>query len=235
MKTKTTTIKLALLAGVLAAATGAAAQGTYIPRAHHSEFYLLLQYWTADNANIPNVTLPTGIGPGAPVATSDINYKLKDTFFYGFGFAYNFTDYVAVRFEESFGWPDYDMTWNNARLSGQSFVNTGKLNVDINLMKGPITPFVSAGIGYFYIDTGVPSGPPEYFVWWDYWWGPVGVVTQPTFTETYFTYNAAVGVRWDLDPHQVVRLMVAGNWLDNSGKAGTIQTIETTISYSWKW
>jgi hypothetical protein len=60
-------------------------------------------------------------------------------------------------------------------------------------------------------------------------------VTQPTFDAWCFTYNANIGLRWDLSDTSVVRLAVAGNWVDMDSAAGSTQTIETSLTYSWKW
>ncbi len=234
MKLKNIRSLFALAAG-LTSLVGAFAQSPEADRHGRAEFYLLGQYWTTDDVTVPNVTLPPFPIPGLPPATADMNFKMEGTFMYGLGFAYNFTDKVDTRLEFAFGRPNYELKWNNLTAHGESFVSTGKWNFDYNLLKRPLTPFVGAGIGYFYIDTGIPSGPPEYWIWWDYWWGPVVTVDQPTYSNWYFTYNAVAGLRWDINDYSVVRLSVTANWLDMGGHIGTQQTIETTLGYSWKW
>jgi opacity protein-like surface antigen len=230
MKSKNTKLLIATLASLVCFAR-ASAQPHEIYRAGSSEFYLLGQNWSADDKTVPNVTI--GTGPFA--ATGDLKFKFDSEFMYGFGLAYDFTDRVSSRLEFTFGQPRYEMEFNGSKLSGKSWLTTGKWNVDYNLLKRPLTPFVSAGIGYLYIDTGIPSGPPEYFVWWDYYWGPIVTVSQPTVSEWCFTYNVAAGLRWDLSDTGVVRLSVASNWVDMNNVSSTEQTIETTLSYSWKW
>jgi len=212
--------------------TGALAQNP-ISLAHHSEFYLLTQYWSADSVTVPNVTLPTLPGQPLPTATADIKYKLEDEFFFGLGGAYHWTDRLAVRGEFTFGQPDYEMTWNNSRLTGTASINTGRVNLDYHIPVGAWTPFVTAGIGYLYIDTGVPSGPPEYYLWWDYYWGYTLVGTIPTYSETYFTYNAAAGVRYEINDQSAFRFSYGGNWMDTN--AGTLTTWEATLSFNWKF
>jgi len=229
-------IRKTLLAGVAGfTAACAFAQDAVADRAGRWEFYLLGQYWTAEDSTVEDVTLPKiPLGILQP-ATADVNFSMDDTFMYGFGFAYNFSDRLNTRFEFAFGEPDFDLSWNGRHARGQSFVHTGKASLEYNLLKRPLTPFIGAGLGYFYIDTGIPSGPPEYWVWWDYWWGPVVTVSQPTVTEWYLTYNASIGLRWDINDRSVLRGAVTGNWVDVDHAGGTTQTIEFTLGYSWKW
>src|SRR6478609_7092162 len=239
MKLRTLTTSLAVLAGLavapdIVAQSGADSMAITSPvanRAHHWEFYVIAQYWTAEDGTVKDVTLPTlppTVTPGAPTATSDLNFKFDDSFMWGLGFAYNYSNKLATRFEFTFGEPDYEMGWNGGKLTGEAFIHTGKVNIEYNFFDRPLTPFVGAGIGYLYIDTGIPSGPPEFWYWWDYYWGPVVVATQPTFDAWCFTYNATIGLRWDLSDTSVVRLAVAGNWVDMDSASGTAQTIETS-------
>jgi opacity protein-like surface antigen len=236
MKTKNTKILIALCAGLTCLGRALAQDHHEVDRAHRWEFFLLGQYWTAEDNTVPNVTLPQDHSISViPPATADVNFKFEGEFMYGFGFAYNFSDKLATRFEFTFGQPKYELEWNGSKVTGRAWVTTGKWNLEYNLLKRPLTPFISAGIGYSYIDTGIPSGPPEYWVWWDYFWGPIVTVSQPTVTEWSFNYNAAAGLRWDISDVSVVRLAVTSNWIDMDSAAGTEQTIETTLSYSWKW
>jgi opacity protein-like surface antigen len=226
----------ALVLCALGAATSALAQSA--DRAGKWEFSLLAQYWTANDITLEDVTLPNPPIGNIPTATSDLNYSLDDEFFWGLGLTYNLSDRFAVRGEFTFGHPEYEMTWNNSRITGQAYVHTGKLNLDVNLLTGPgpITPFLSAGAGYTYLDTGVPSGPPEFYYWWDYWWNvPVVAVSVPTFSETTFSYNVTAGVRWDINSSSALKLTVTQNWIDQSNRGGTLETLETTLSYAWKW
>jgi opacity protein-like surface antigen len=228
----------ALVLCALGATTAALGQSGSADRAGRWEFSLLAQYWTANDITLQDVTLPNPPIGNIPTATSDLNYALDDEFFWGLGLAYNISDRFAVRSEFTFGNPSYEMTWNNSRITGKAYVHTGKVNLDVNLTTGdgPFTPFISAGVGYHYLDTGVPSGPPEFYYWWDYWWNvPVVAVSVPTFSETTFAYNATAGVRWDISPTAVVKLTVTQNWVDQSNRGGTLETLDTTLSFAWKW
>ena len=204
------------------------------PRSQRGEFYLFGQYFHADPGTIHNVTLPTTPPPGPPVyATSDLKFDFEDDALWGFGLAYNINSHFAVRGEFSFGYPDYEASWNGRVIRGESWVQEGRFNLDYHLLEGPFTPYVSGGLGYFYVDTGIPSGPPEYNVWWDYWWGYVTTVYQPTYTETYFTLNAAAGLRWDISDEFFIKAEGAAEWIEMSGD--WVQSIRATMAVGWKF
>jgi opacity protein-like surface antigen len=173
-------------------------------RAQRSEFYILGQYFTAEPGVMQNVTLPTL--PLGSFATSDLEFDFGSEDLWGFGLAYHLNSHFAVRAEFTAGYPDYRASWNGEVLHGESFVQEGRFNLDFHLLEGPLTPYVSGGLGYFYVDTGIPSGPPEYYYWWDYYWGSVVSVYQPTHTDTFFTLNAAVGLRWDVSDEFFIKI-----------------------------
>lgn len=202
-------------------------------RAQRGEFYLLGQYFSADEGVIRGVTLPTAPGPFPPYATSDLKFDFKDDALWGFGLAYNINSHFAVRAEFTAGYPDYEASWDVYALRGEAFVQEGRFNLDFHLLEGPFTPYVSGGLGYFYMDTGIPTGPPGYDVWWDYWWGNVVTVYQPTYTDTFFTLNAAVGLRWDIGEQFFIKAEGSAEWIQMSGD--WIQSVRATLATGWKF
>ncbi len=67
------------------------------------------------------------------------------------------------------------------------------------LLGGNFTPFISAGIGYTYIDTNIQTGPSSGSCWWDPWYGYVCTSYANTKTESDWSYNAGIGVRFDVN------------------------------------
>ena len=133
--------------------------------------------------------------------------SLDDAWGLGLGFAYNFTD----RFQLGGLW-----TWNSryytATTSGAGFGGIGRnytnwmstsalsLNGTFYLLDGNFSPFVTGGIGFTYIDTNVPTGySGGSTCWWDPWWGYVCNSYTPTYSESDWTYNAGLGVRFDMN------------------------------------
>ncbi len=168
----------------------------------------------------------------------DIKGKMADTGLGGFGIAYHFNDYLSLRGDFMFG---------GATLSGDvplegggrthieqdAFLQTGRLNLDYNIINRRFTPFVTAGIGYQYTETELNGLPPVNTCWWDPWWGWVCTSSTPTAWETDFTWNAGAGVRWNVTDNFFVKAMAGANWLEYSGGDGISTQIEGIFSIGW--
>jgi hypothetical protein len=103
--------------------------------------------------------------------------------------------------------------------SGVLDTATVALNLSYYFLDGPLTPFVLGGIGWTFVDSNIPSGPPEGVCWWDPWYGNVCTYYQNTYTKDYFSYNVGIGGRWDVFPGFFLRGSVGWQWVD-LGKAG---------------
>ncbi len=232
---------LLLLLGSAAATPGPAQYNPFLlesradnTRAQRGEFYLLGQYFTAEPGVMQSVTLPTAPGPNPPYATSDLKFDFDSDDLWGFGLAYHINSHFSVRAEFTAGYPDYQASWNGEVLNGESFVQEGRFNLDFHLLEGPLTPYVSGGLGYFYVDTGIPTGPPGYYYWWDYWWGSVVSVYQPTYTDTFFTLNAAVGLRWDVSDEFFIKIEGTAEWIEMSSDIW-VQSMRASLAAGWKF
>ena len=118
-------------------------------RAGRMEFYMIGQYWGADDSVIPDVTLDIGIPPNQVTETGDLRMSFDDAFVWGFGMGYNLNSHFTVRGEFTFGNPEYSIDFNNSSGRAEAFTQAGKFNLDYNLIRGPVTPFITAGVGYF--------------------------------------------------------------------------------------
>jgi opacity protein-like surface antigen len=97
--------------------------------------------------------------------------------------------------------PPQTLDYSATRYSNQ-------LNVTYHFLRGPLTPFVEAGIGYSKLDSNVPSAPPVTGCWWDPWWGYICNTTWSTYDTSEFTWNVGLGLRWDVNG----ALFVRGAW-----------------------
>jgi hypothetical protein len=113
----------------------------------------------------------------------DLNYQ--DGYDIDFeGGSYNFSNRLQVQMLLDWLNADYDATIRSGDIppdpsfsvSGEYESFTPRVNVLYNFMDGDITPYVSAGIGWSFIDTNVPQGPPQTGCWWDPWWGYICTV-----------------------------------------------------------
>ena len=125
------------------------------------------------------------------------------------GMALTFGYRMSERLELNFG-----LDWNNDRLQrisrrrttsrsqrrhveGELESFTPRVGVNFNFMEGPFTPYVNATIGYAFIDTNIPDGPPQTGCWWDPWYGQICGTWQETRSAEEFVYGVGLGVRWD--------------------------------------
>jgi len=149
---------------------------------------------------------------------------------FGLGFGYNFTNKFALHLDGSWASEDYKATiattdsggnpTGTASVNGTLDTYTTALNLSYYFLDGPLTPFLMGGIGWTWVDSNIPSGPPQGVCWWDPWYGYICTSYQNTYTKDYFSYNLGLGVRWDVSPGFFVRGIVDWQWLD-LGKVGT--------------
>jgi opacity protein-like surface antigen len=162
---------------------------------------------------------------------------------FGFGLAYNFNDHLSMGGDLQWGQADYKATVAPAAgnpgtalaLSGELYTSTLRLNGTWNLLATAFTPFVTGGIGATYVDTNIPDGPPSNVCWWDPWWGYYCGTVVPTKTETYFTYSAGAGLRWDLPQSFFLRALAARQWLDVGGDIGTPDVTQYRIDLGFRF
>ena len=169
------------------------------------------------------------------IASTDIDagggskLELDQGLGFGLGVGYNFTDKFALHLDGSWTSTDYKAQiatsiggtpTGTTTVSGTLDATTVALNVSYYFLDGPLTPFLMGGIGWTWVDSNIPSGPPEGVCWWDPWYGYVCSSYQNTYTKDYFSYNLGLGVRWDVTPGFFLRGSVGWQWLD-LGKVGT--------------
>lgn len=124
---------------------------------------------------------------------------------FAFGFGYNFNDHLQLGGELTWASIDYEGTLKSAddppeddlRLSGEFDALGISANLVYHFLKGPFTPYVSASLGYVWIDTNIADGPPELGCWWDPWFGQVCALFQDTKNEDSVTYGVGAGLRWE--------------------------------------
>jgi len=151
-------------------------------------------------------------------------YHLSDRFAASFGFQWFGVDYDGQAFDE-----DGDLVG----ISGSYDAWVGSASLVYNLMDGAFTPYLGAGIGWTWIDTNIPSGPPSTGCWWDPWWGWVCYTTYPTAREDAFSYQATVGLRYQVNPSTFVRFGYTSQWLDLDGPTSTPQFDVLAIEIGW--
>jgi len=120
----------------------------------------------------------------------------------GFDLTYNFDQHLALGFNFIWSRPDYEATFNSdedglVSVDHRMDLYTGQFNGTWNLLDGPFTPYVQAGIGWNYADSNVSKGAPVTGCYWDPWWGYVCRRYGRSYNETELAYNFGVGLRFE--------------------------------------
>ncbi len=129
---------------------------------------------------------------------------------WGFGIAYNVNANVGLGFDFSYVQPDYaavlvDENGVPTEISTELDIVTGQFKGIWNILQGPLTPYVEAGLGWTYIDSNVASSPPITGCWFDPFWGWICDTFYSTYSDSSFSYNGALGVRWQINPRFYLR------------------------------
>ncbi len=142
---------------------------------------------------------------------------------WGFGFGYNFDEHWGFNFDISWRSSNYDATvlaedenGNTELVNYSSRLDTSSTQFSgtYNFLDKRFTPYVSGIIGWTFIDTNIPTGPPQNWCWWDPWWGYICSQYVPTLSETDFTYGGALGVRFDVTRSVFLRASYNKIWID---------------------
>ena len=198
-----------------------------IERAPSAEVYGIGQYLHSDP-----ITFKGPLG--------DVRLDMDDTGLGGFGLGYHFNTFVSVRAEFMFGGAGFRVRAPTGvgevlDVKQDGFIHTGRLNLDYNIINRRLTPFVTAGIGYQYLEMELGYLPPIEVCWWDPWWGWVCGYAQPYASQTDFTWNAGAGVRWDVTDSFFLKLLGGANWLQFGGAEGITTQIEAVFSVGWRF
>ena len=138
-------------------------------------------------------------------------------------FGYRVNPHLEVQFGVDWNTVDYTANLVSADLpnvevgvDGEMESFTTRVGLNYNFIDGPITPYVNGTIGYSFIDTNIPDGPPQTGCWWDPWYGQICGTWQNTRSLDKFIYGAGLGVRWDTSDTLSVRLEYQKRWIDAS-------------------
>jgi opacity protein-like surface antigen len=194
-------------------------------RANKSEVYGIGQYLHSSDISYN--------GPGG-----NVKVHMNDTGLGGFGFAYHINDFLSLRSDFMFGSATFSgdyptQTGGTANIKQDAFIQTGRFNIDYNMINRRLTPILTAGIGYQYLQTELQNVPPQTICWWDPWWGWICETSSAMAWETDFTWNVGAGFRWNITDALFVKVMGGANWLQYSGANGITTQIEGIFSIGW--
>jgi opacity protein-like surface antigen len=171
--------------------------------------------------------------------------SFDDDVSWGFGFGYNFNEKFNLDFEISWSDFNYDVEFASAdtpalpsvKATGSMDASNSSFNFTYNIMAKTITPYVSAGIGWTWVDTNIPSGSPDIGCWWDPWYGQICTSYQDTFEDDAFSYGLGAGVRVEVTDTFFLRLGVNNVWQDFGGSDydKTPEVFSVRMDIAWKF
>jgi opacity protein-like surface antigen len=151
---------------------------------------------------------------------------LNDDWGFGFGAAYNFNDHFQLNGLTTYSSRSYEATvvldnGTTRRYNNTMESHTLSLNGVYYFLSGNITPFVSGGVGYTWMDTNIQDGPASGTCWYDPWYGQVCNTYVHTKTETEFSYNAGLGLRFDVNRKFGLQAGYYKTWIDIDNASDT--------------
>lgn len=123
--------------------------------------------------------------------------------------------------------------------AGAAFTSDGdveqaavRLHATWYLLSGPVTPFLTGGIGANYLNPTFDSNPPASGCWVYPWYGEVCGASAPTRPLLRLGYGAAAGVRVDLPRRQgFIRVLAGGEWVEFSEATSTVGYVQVRADF----
>jgi len=187
-------------------------------------------------------SLDVAMDDGSPWQTRlGVNYQLtSDTDFDGgstaefnstlvflVGLGYELSEHFEIGANLSFDERDFD-----AKLAGDDpgeiFPISGDLesmgvmfDLTYYFMTGRFAPFVTTGVGWNWVDTNIPTEPPQVGCWWDPWYGYICEDFQDTKSVDGLSYQLGAGLRYRLNNSLALNGSYRMNWVDFPKARGT--------------
>lgn len=148
--------------------------------------------------------------------------SLDDDIGIGLSFNYRFTPRLELLIGLDWNSVDYDVhVAPGDAAAGLGFDARGeveywtpRVGLNFNFLDRDLTPFITAAVGWSFIDTNIPDSPPQTACWWDPWWGYYCGTYQSTRSIDELVYDIGAGVRWDISQTISLRLAYEKHWLD---------------------
>jgi len=184
-----------------------------------------------------NAIYQEGVSVGGEGGSS---LDVKSTWGFGFGFDYNFNKRFSLGMDMDYLRPDYTAVLvedaipsdsTTIRHTGYQF--NGRIIGTLNLMDGPVVPYIDAGFGWTHLDTNITDGPPVTGCWWHPWWGYVCSNFYDTFSSTETTYGAGLGVRYEMTGGGFIKASYNYWKLNSGGASSDFNFGSARIEYGW--
>jgi outer membrane protein assembly factor BamD len=160
---------------------------------------------------------------------------------FALGFAYHWND--RLQFGSTFTYDQKDYAANvvtedpadSFEVDGSLDTMTLMFDVAYNFLTGPLTPFVSGGLGWTWVDTNVVNAPPDVGCWWDPWYGYICFSSANTKTLNGLAYELGAGVRYDFSETLAADGSYRMRWVDFENATGTPSFDGFQLGLLWKF
>lgn len=140
---------------------------------------------------------------------------------WGFTIGYHFSERLSLAFDFTHNKQPYDAAIVDASAPNNVIAIDHELDNDnynfsltYNFLERAFTPFISAGLGWSYLDSNVSTGDAGLVCWYDAWWGYVCDSYYSTYSDESFTYTLGAGLRWDLTNTFALRASINQRFID---------------------
>jgi opacity protein-like surface antigen len=198
----------------------------------------------SDRAMAWEFTIPIRYINGTSIeAEGGTSVSFDDDVSWGFGFGYNFNEKFNLGFEISWSDFNYDVEFASADVPGLTAKGTGSMdasnssfNFTYNIIPKTITPYVSASVGWTWVDSNIPNGSPDVGCWWDPWYGQICTSYQDTFEDDAFSYGLGAGIRFEATDTFFLRFGVNNVWQDFGGNYNNdAEIFSVRMDIAWKF
>ncbi len=157
------------------------------------------------------------------------------------GTGYYVTDQLIVGM--NFGWAQSSFNGTVQGNLGQSSIENGHADFSTLMFDGTyllplrsaLKPYITAGLGWNWVNTNIASGPPQAGCWWDPWWGYVCSGYQPTHGSNSFAYQAGAGVQINFTRSFTINVDYRYTWIDLSNANGTPGIGSIGLMFIWRF
>ena len=166
---------------------------------------------------------------------------LTDDVGFAFEFGYNYSEHLNISLELSYNQPGYTATVITDEADPREIISrnildvwNSQLNATYNFFANEFTPFISAGLGWSYMDSRLATGQHDGFCVWDPWYGYVCGEVQDTYDVYNFSYNVKAGLRWDIDDNLFLIANYGTYWYDfDYAKTINSETVQLQVGMKY--
>lgn len=156
---------------------------------------------------------------------STVEFNSSTGFLVGLG--YELSRHLEVGANFTYDNRDYEASLAGD-VAGERFPVEGDLetmgvmfDLSYYFLTGRIRPFITTGAGWNFVDTNIPTAPPQVGCWWNPWYGYICEGFQDTKSVDGFAYQVGAGVRYQVNPKFSVSGSYKMNWVDFPKADGT--------------